>query len=261
MALEAEPLRKERDECEANDMVAGGVLPAGCTILTGMAGAPKGRRELEGAALTITAQLAGLGSLADVAAEPGDILYVATRAAAAAQRTRLSQAIGEEPENNVLWCEWQGRVDLAFAEELRATIAATGARVAVVDSAAAGLGSRQRERTVVAELSRAGKETGAAVVLLYPLTQKNLLDVRDPSTGLTEASDAVWELYLGPQGERTVFASVNGRCTVLQLPDAGPTRTRSASVAAESQSVGADVRAEAPDDGVLGAEDSSGEEL
>lgn len=235
MALETEPLHTEREDLLSREMVAAGVLPVGCTIMTGMAGTVTSRRELEGAALALTALVAETGAFGGIDVAPGDILYVATKATAAAQRARLAQAVPCEPENNVLWCEWRGRVDLAFADELGETLAATGARIAVIDSAAAGLGTRQKERTVVAELSRVAKEAGAAVVLLYPLTQKNLLDVRDPSTGLAAAADAVWELYRGQRGERTVFASAAGGCMAVGLPAAPPTRSMAAGTAAEAE--------------------------
>lgn len=213
--LKARPLAGAMEEVPAGGAgwMCEGRLPYGVTILTGGAGRACARPTLEGVAMEAYAEYAASGCVAGELAETdGGALYVQLGGDERRLARQLSRKFDDGVPQGATFAAWGGKLGSTLAASLQAEVARTGCSLVVVDGASAGTEARQRLTAAIAALSRVGRKGRCAVVLTMPLGPRNWLQVKDPSTGIAAAADAVWEVYPADPGSMC-FCTAPGAAT------------------------------------------------
>ncbi len=204
-------------------------LPCGATVITGLAGASTSQKTLQGVGRALFAEYAAAGSVGGAPAEEGAAVYVSLGPRKGRTAPALSAAFGGEAPEEAYLCAGDLKLGSSLASELGRVAREIGdARLFIVDGAGVGCEGRQKLSSALSELSRMGRACDAAVAVLMPLTKRNALSVKDPSTGISSAADAVWEVYADPAGATKVFCTSDaggeafGLAALRQKPRSAP---------------------------------------
>lgn len=193
-------------------------LPEGVTLVTGIAGAPCSKKLLETVALGLYAEYAEMGEVEGEQAREGAILYVQMEGSEQKMSRRLRSAFEDDAPENALAGVWPGKMSMEMAEAVGESAEDAECGIVVIDGAHVGCEGRQKLSTVLAELNRKGKGAGCAIIVLMPLTKRNMFCVKDPATGIWGACEAIWEIYADSAGAVKCFCSTkDGGASAFEL--------------------------------------------
>lgn len=223
--------------------VCEGRLPEGAVLMTGIAGTPCPKKVLQSAAQALFAEYTESWTVEGEPAREGNALYVQLEGSMGRAAKQLGCGFSDEIPDSALACTWPGKMSCELAQAVREAAGEEECGLVVIDGAQTGCEGRQKLSTILAELDRAGKAAGCAVVVVMPLTKRNMFSVKDPSTGIWDACSAVWEVYTDPAGSARCFCAMRaGGATAfdLQVPKAGrkPQTRAHQTVSVEAAAVG-----------------------
>lgn len=206
---------------EQDDWVCQDRLPEGVTLLTGIAGSPCSKKLLESVALGMYAGYAEGGEVAGEQAREGAILYVQLEGSEQKLARRLRSVFEDDASESALAGVWPGKMSMEMAEAIGECVEDADCGIVIVDGAQAGCEGRQKLSTVLSDLDRRAKAAGCAVVVLLPLTKRNMFCAKDPATGIWDACEAVWEIYADAAGAVKCFCTTkSGGATAFELKTA-----------------------------------------
>lgn len=235
-------------------------LPKGVTLLTGIAGAPCSKKILESVALDLYTEYAEMGEVEGTQAREGAILYVQLEGSEQKMSRRLRSAFEDDAPEGALAGVWPGKMSVEMAEEVGEGAEDAGCGIVVIDGAHAGCEGRQKLSTVLAELNRKGKGAECAIVVLMPLTKRNMFCVKDPATGIWGACEAVWEIYADSAGAVKCFCTTkDGGASAFELKTTHSVGRRGNARQVPSASESAEEMAD-DDEIIEESEDEQGEE-
>lgn len=249
------------DRGSEGEWICEGRLPEGAVLLTGIAGTPCSKKVLQSVAQALFAEYAENWTVEGEGAREGTALYVQLEGNLGRVAKQLGCGFSDEIPDGALACTWPGKMSCELAEAVREAAAEEECGLVVIDGAQTGCEGRQKLSTILAELDRAGKDAGCAVVVVMPLTKRNMFSAKDPSTGIWDACAAIWEVYTDPAGSARCFCSTkSGGASAfdVNVPKAGrKTQARAqkseasdAAAVDDGQSVGDDLGEELGDEAV-----------
>lgn len=193
-------------------------LPEGVTLVTGIAGAPCSKKLLETVALDLYTEYAEMGEVEGEQAREGAILYVQLEGSEQKMSRRLRAAFEDDAPEGALAGVWPGKMSMEMAEAVGESAEDAECGIVVIDGAHVGCEGRQKLSTVLAELNRKGKGAGCAIIVLMPLTKRNMFCVKDPTTGIWGACEAIWEIYADSAGAVKCFCTTkDGGASAFEL--------------------------------------------
>lgn len=197
--------------------VCDGRLPEGAVVLTGIAGTPCAKKTLEEAARALFAEYAADSTVANAAAREADALYVQVEGSGSRLAKQLRSVFEEEVPAAALVALWESKLSVELAEAIGEAATEGEIGLVVVDGAQAGCEGRQKLCTVIGEMNRAGKAAGCSIVVLMPLTKRNMFCVKDPTTGIWDACEAVWEIFPDRSGAKCFCTTKTGTASAFDL--------------------------------------------
>ncbi len=225
-------------------------LPEGVTLVTGIAGAPCSKKMLETVALDLYAEYAETGEVEGEQAREGAILYVQLEGSEQKMSRRLRSAFEDDAPESALAGVWPGKMSMEMAEAVGESAEDAECGIVVIDGAHVGCEGRQKLSTVLAELNRKGKGAGCAIIVLMPLTKRNMFCVKDPATGIWGACEAIWEIYADSAGAVKCFCTTkSGGAAAFELKTTRSVRRRGS--ARQAPTIPESIEEVADDDAVI----------